>query len=636
MRSSETSIIHLLERQAEQQPSAPAISVLTAEGVETTTWSEYRRLTELTAAGLLELGVVSGDTVAIFAGNCLEHYVADLAAVQCGAASVSLYATLADDQLAHVLKDANPSVIVVANKQLRERIRGALAGGQRPWLVNLDAVAETSPKPISDAVAPAQPNERGISWESLLETGARKLESHRSRLSDQASSDVKDCVATYVYTSGTTGASKGVALTHGNICWQLDSWERMGLFAPSYRAISYLPLAHIAERLWSLYFPLKAGGHVFCCSDPSQLGASLKLHRPSFFMGVPRIWEKLKDTVDQRLASETYRPRSADLARDRQTLTEAWTLRQTDAPLPSDLRMQALHAREGVLHDLRVELGLDKLVFGTSGAAPLGDSIKRFFGSIGVDITQAYGMTETTGIATWERGPGGSRDSVGTPLPGCDIKLAEDGEILIRCPGNTPGYRKVSNAQSGLYRGDWLASGDVGTIDDAGRLHIIDRKKEMIVNSSGKNISPVAIESRLSDEGFIDKAVAIGDQRPYIVALITVKQRELTDLAARFGISGEIAELVNHPEILEGAQRLINQCNAGLSRPEQVKRFTLIPDEWSNRTGEMTPTMKIRRQVVERKYASIIDAMYATSPSANPIPADLARQVRSGPNTEEV
>lgn len=591
-----THVVQLLDEQAERVPTHPALTWLTQDGREALTWAEYRQRVWAVASGFLDLGVKPGETVAILAPNIVEHYVADLAAILCGAATVSLYPTLVDEQLVHILADAQPVVVITADVTGADRISSALPKHSAARIVCVQGQGEGSAG-------------SHVLWADVLTRGSESLDANRGELGTRLANSGVDDVATYVYTSGTTGMPKGVILTHANLLSEIEAFDRMAFFAGGYRVISYLPLAHIAERLWSLYFPLKAGGDVLLCPDQGQLLTCLKVQRPSYFMGVPRVWEKLRDAARMILATEPYLSRSAEVAADREVLAQAWSQSQ-DGSLGPEHRVRALKAREGVLHDLRRDLGLDRTVNPASGAAALPEDLRDFWRSVGVDLTQAYGLSETSGVAVWERIGGAGRGSAGFAVPGCEIAIAEDGEILVRSPGNTPGYRNMDRDESGLFVGDWLATGDIGHLDDAGRLHVTDRKKEMIVNASGKNISPTAIEDKISGHGFISQAAAIGDGRPYITGIMTVNEPALLSFARERGIEGDVSDLVEHPVVLHEAQRIVDLANERLSRPERIKRFRLVTDQWSVDSGDLTPTLKLRRRAVLARYSAVVDGLY--------------------------
>ncbi|SHH31333.1 AMP-dependent synthetase/ligase [Streptomyces sp. 3214.6] len=594
----------LAERAGDKAPY-PAVSWRAGDGsITTLTWAEYRELVLDTATGYLHLGVEAGQTVAILASNRVEHLVADLAASHCAAASVSLYPTLATEQLDHVVADAEPHVIVV-EESAREKIERV------PWVRENRPHLITLPPQQSHKAEPTPPAGPPTTWTQLLAAGAE----HRTLLAEEIERRIgsirPDDPLTYIYTSGTTGLSKGVILTHRNLLWDAEALERTGCFAYDYRVISSLPLAHVAERLWSIYMPLHLGGHVWCCPDAHDLLDSLRAHRPSFFMAVPRVWEKLRQGAEMFLSLPMPENKREALQADRDTLAREWLLLQDDAPVPAELRTAAQLAREGALRDIREAFGLDRTLVTGAGAAPLRRDVAEFFASLGIYVVQAYGLTETSGVALADRGGQGA-GSVGLPLPGAEVRIAPDGEIELRCPGNTPGYRNLKDATAELYTADgWLRTGDVGRIDAAGRLHITDRKKEILVSSSGKNIAPTAIESLLAGRLFLDQVMVVGEGRPYLVALLTVEPQALKAYADTHGIPGTSTEaLLDHPAIRAQVQTIVDQANALLSRPEQIKRFVLLPSLWGIESGELTPTLKMRRAAISKRYRDQIEALY--------------------------
>jgi long-chain acyl-CoA synthetase len=597
----------VLAGQASARAAYPAVSWMRGDGTVTTlTWAAYRELVLDAASGLLHLGLRPEQTVAVLAGNRVEHLVADLAASHCGAASVSLYQTFSAEQLEHVLADAEPGVIIVEAAAAERVAFLPWVQEHRPHLITLP------PDHGCAAVsAPGTPT----TWPELLGTGSRLRAEFAEEIERRTAALRDSAPLTYVYTSGTTGAPKGVILTHRNLLWCAEALERTGSFDYDYRVVSVLPLAHIAERLWSLYLALHLGGHVWCCPDPKDLLESLRRHRPSYFMAVPRTWEKLKQGMEAYLASPALADRLDALRADQRTLTAHRQLVQDDAAVPANLHVAAQLAREGGLRDVRRAFGLDRTLVTASGAAPMRSDVAEFLASLGIPVQQGYGLTETGGVAVGERGATQSRGSVGLPLPGVAVRIAADGEIEIRGPGNTPGYRNLKDATADLYTADgWLRSGDVGHLDQAGRLHITDRKKEILVNASGKNIAPTGIEVLIAGRVFIDQVMVVGEGRPYVVALLTVDPAALAAFARTRGIpAAGINELLGHPAVQGEAQTLVDQANAQLSRPEQIKRFALLPAVWSVEAGELTPTLKMRRTTIGDRYRTHIEALYERS-----------------------
>ena len=599
-------VCQLLNAQAASRPATPAISWRRDGLGHTLTWEQYREQVYITASALLHLGVQAGQCVAVLAGNRVEHLMADLASAHCGAASLSLYPTLAAEQLAYIVADAQPAVIIVEGDAALARIR------QLPWVRANRPVLVALDDDHDGPAGSSSQDDHDLSWADMTRLGERSRADTDSRLQERIDAVRPEDPLTYIYTSGTTGPSKGVIVTHRNVLHQVESLLRTGSYDYEYRSISYLPLAHVAERTASVYLPLRLGGHVLCCPDAGQLSEFIRGHRPSFFMAVPRFWEKLRAGVEMVVDSPAFEPHHAQLEKERRILRDEWQLRHTDAPVPAGLRIDAMRAKEGVVRDLRTALGLDQTVFAMSCGAPIADEVTEFFASIGVQVGQAYGLSESGGAVVCDRPGDGSRGSVGLPLPGYEIRIAEDGEVLVRSPANTTGYRNRPEATAELLTPEgWLHTGDIGHLDEVGRLHITDRKKELIITSAGKNIAPTAIESLLTGHQFLDWVVAVGEGRKYVVTLLTVNPQGLRAFAEAHGIHGAATdELIKHSAVLDAVRTLVDEANVNLSRPEQIKHFALLADQWSVETGELTPTFKLRRNVIHEKYRDRVDALY--------------------------
>jgi len=451
-----------------------------------------------------------------------------------------------------------------------------------------------------------------MTFEQLRSHGRAARSVYAGELHRHSTTIDPDAPLVYVYTSGTTGPSKGVVLTHRNVSCEMDALIATGSFNFPYRSVSYLPLAHLAERIWSLYMPLRVGGHVFCCPDPAALATSLRQHRPTFFLGVPRTWEKLRDLADSVTTSKSAQ-RQDDIDRARLILLSQW---QSDCNEnggtmrgPADGAEQA----NELLSVVRRELGLDETVMPSCSAAPIAPALLDYFASLGIRIHQAYGLTETAGVSVLQR-PDHCGAGVGTALPGCEVRIAADGEILLRSPATTtPGYRNRPDETAQLYdQQGWLHTGDIGRLEPDGRLFVTDRKKNLIVNAAGKNIAPAPIESLLSGQSFIDRAVVIGDSRPYLVALLTINESALRSFAQENGIGVSAMDALHYdPTIKSHLEMIIGEANARLSRPEQIKCFAVVDTPFTVESGELTPTLKVRRSVVEQRYQTLIDQLYA-------------------------
>lgn len=594
----------IFEENASRRAKDAAVSWIEGGEIHTLNWQGYFRRVRAMAAAFLTLGLQAADTVAIAASNRVEHLVADLASIHCRAVTVTAYATLAHQQLEHLIADCRPRIVIVENVSLLQKFAA------------LDWVREHRPRIVIIDEAEAAELMAGVSamsWGDLLSSGERALEEVSETLTARINSIEPGDAATYIYTSGTTGVSKGVVLTHGGLRAEVESMIRWGGLDYGFKSVSYLPLAHVVERLWSVYLAVRTSGHVMCCPDPNRLMEIVRLHRPTFFMAVPRVWEKLRTGFEAALEKLHAQGRGPEVEAAREALRLEFEMQQEEAAIPALVQMNACRAREGILRDLRTDFGLDKAVMPSCSAAPLRPDVTQFFASLGIYIHQGYGLTETGGPAVVDRFGKIRIGSVGLPLPGVEMTVAADGELLIRSAANTTGYRNLPAATSELYTAEgWLRTGDIGRIDEAGRVYITDRKKELIVNSAGKNIAPTAIESRLAGRQFISQAIAHGEGKAFVVALLTVDADKLRAFASAQGITeSQVERLIVDPRIVAAAQLVVDEANASLSRPEQVKQFALLAREWRVEDGELTPTFKLKRRVVLERHRLEIESLYS-------------------------
>ncbi|MEU4236180.1 AMP-dependent synthetase/ligase [Actinoplanes sp. NPDC026619] len=576
----------LLHRNATEFGDRPALSVLGREG--TLTWRQLRDRVAALSHGLAELGLTSGDRMLIMMSGRPEHWLADLAAVHLGAVPSTVYATLSTEQLGYLARHSGAKIVVVEDDSARTQWEAIVADLAQPpqILVVGGSLAEAETR--GRAAHEADPEAFEKTWREVR----------------------ADQPVTLLYTSGTTGDPKGVVLTHGNVIYQsvvLEATVATPDHAPS---LAYLPLAHIAERMLGIYNPIYRAGHVTICPDPTMLVAGLVTVRPVSFFGVPRIWEKMVAGIQGRLAAADPQVRGAVEMASAVAL-EVYQLRGAEQPVPTSLQIKHATLDAQVLRPLRAKLGLDNLQWAGSGAAPIPVDILLYLAGIGVDVLEVWGMTETTGTATINTPDHFRTGTVGRVNPGMEIKLAEDGEILVRGPLVAAGYLTPDGKVAPIVDADgWLATGDVGTIDADDYLTITDRKKELIINSSGKNISPAQIENLLRANPLIAQAVAIGDRRPYVTALIVLDFEYLPAWAATRGLVTTTPDLATHPDLLAEVSAAVEAANAKLARPEQVKSFRVLPTAWTPETGELTPTLKLRRRVVQERYADTIGSLY--------------------------
>jgi long-chain acyl-CoA synthetase len=419
---------------------------------------------------------------------------------------------------------------------------------------------------------------------------------------------------TVVYTSGTTGDPKGVVISHRNVIGNGVALDRITELPDHVDHICYLPFAHIAERMLGIYLPVFRASHVHLCADPAEIAALVRELGPAEFFGVPRIWEKLAAAVRARLEELPDEQRTAVAEAAEVTRAHVRCRELGTSPGP-ELAAAYEKARSEVLQPLLASAGFDRLVWSASASAPMPRDVLDFWAGLGIVIMDAWGLTETTGALTLN-GPAAFRlGSVGRPLDGTEIRTAADGEILVR--GNTlfEGYlRPDGSVESGTDADGWFATGDIGRIDEDGFLWLTDRKKEMIVTSTGKNISPALVENTLKEHPLIGQALVHGDGRSYLVALLVLDGEQATAWAARNGVEppegAAPGGLAAHPAVRAEVDRAVAAANARLSRAEQVRRHLLLEREWSPETGELTPSLKLRRQVIRERHRRRLDALY--------------------------
>jgi long-chain acyl-CoA synthetase len=563
----------------------------------TYTWQQMYDAAREVAAALVDLGVEPGRTVAIMATNRIEHLVADMGAVLAGAVPMSIYNTLSHEQIAFIAGQSRPAAVFVETADHLDRWRTALTSGS-----GVLAVVGISDVSFDD--------DRFTTWESLVERG--RAVSHDEVDARTAALRPED-PATILYTSGTTGDPKGVELSHRNVLFDCEAGLRIIGPESTILSVSYLPYAHIAERILSLYNPQYHGdSHMYLVADPSLLLGALGEVHPEEFFGVPRVWEKIQSGVAGLLAMEQDADKRAAVEAAMRVGTEYVESLQVGHTTPPELQARFEAVEAAVLRPIRAMLGLDRVIWAGSASAPMPLDVARFFAGLGLPIYDIWGMTETCGGAT-ACGPGAFKlGTVGRAYPGIEIRIADDGEVLARGPIMTVGYHQRPEATADLIDGEgWLHTGDIGAIDDDGFLSIVDRKKELIITSAGKNIAPSNIESYLKESPIVGHALAFGDNRPYVVAVLTLDGEVAPVIAQMGGIEFTyLADLAAKPEILAMAQDAVDRANARLSRPEQVKSFELLPVEWTAESEELTPTLKLKRRVVHAKYADVIDRLY--------------------------
>ncbi len=577
-----------LRRTAAAHPNI--VAVRTLDDSVSLSWAQLRERVDALARGLAGLGVTRGDAVALLMSNRPEFHVCDLAAVTLGATPFSIYQTASPEQIAYVVGDAGARVAIVEQAYLPALLEA------RRELPELEHVVVVDGAPSEGTIALGDVEASNPDFDL-----------------DAAFAAVQpDDVMTLIYTSGTTGPPKGVELTHRAVLNAVGAILEMIDLKPGSKVISWLPAAHIAERNAHHVVPVVYACTITICPDPRRIVEVLPQVHPTWFFAVPRVWEKLKAGLESMLAAQPEERRAPVEAAIGASL-EAVRLRRRGEPVPDELAATVAQADRDLFSGLRAMLGLDQLIAVNVGAAPTPVEVIEFFHALGIELAELWGMSETCAAGTCNR-PGEVRiGTVGPASPGVELRLAEDGELLIRGDFLMRGYRnRPEQTAETIDAEGWLATGDVATIDADGYVTLIDRKKELIISAGGKNMSPANIEATLkAASSLIGQACVIGDSRPYNTALIVLDADFAPVWAGQHGLEGRsLEQLAGEPAMRAVVQEGVDAANAKLSRVEQVKRFVLVEGDWLPGGDELTPTMKLKRRPIGEKYAMQIEALY--------------------------
>ncbi|MBV8761510.1 MAG: long-chain fatty acid--CoA ligase [Deltaproteobacteria bacterium] len=551
------------------------------------TWREYGARVRALAAGFAGVGVGPGDTVGIVMCNRPEFNCVDAAVMHLGAAPFSMYVTSSPEQFAYFVRDSGTRVIVTERAQLA-RLRAMALRVEIFVCVDGDAEGALS---LHQLEARARADfDFEAAWRAVR----------------------PETLLTITYTSGTTGDPKGVEITHANMVAEARAFQAVRQIEPGSRVISYLPHAHVADRFGTHYLPMFGGASVTACPDPRLLFEHAVEVRPTEFTGVPRVWEKLKAGIEAKLAAEPEEAKRKIVGAAIDAALQKVRLEQAGQAVPEALAAGVARADAMVFGPLRAAVGLDQARSFFVGAAPSTRDVLEFFHAIGVAICEVWGMSELSCVATSMPLGVNRIGTVGTALPGVELRLAEDGELLVRGPVVMRGYRnKPEQTRETIDREGWLHTGDVATIDREGFVTIVDRKKELIISAGGKNMSPANIEARIkASSPLIGQAAVVGDRRPYNVALLVLDPDGAMAFCKARGIDAPLAQLVEHAAVLDAVGAAIEGANGQLSRVEQVKCWTLLAAEWLPGGDELTPTMKLKRKAITAKYADVIASMY--------------------------
>jgi long-chain acyl-CoA synthetase len=601
-----------LQETAQRLGKQPAYWVRGEHEWQPTSWRQYAEQVEQAARALLSLGVQQGDAVAILSFNRPEWAIAAYAAMSVGAIPSGIYWTSATADIEYILNHCKAPVLFVEDAQRLERV---VACADR--LQHLHTVVQI--KGETRSARQGTLGDHGIQgvrldWGSFMALGGTQASGvHASVIQQRLSLIRPQDTASLIYTSGTTGPSKAVMLSHGNLWWVAQSLRKLFDADERDRMLSYLPLAHIAEQMGTLHNQVYAGFSVYYAQNIEQLGDHLKEVRPTVFFGVPRVWEKMQAAIELKLQSATGV--KASLARWATDVGRRWHEEASLGHAPRFwLAMQKRLAHRLVHRKVQAALGFDAARLLSTGAAPIAPEGLRFFTGFGLVVRELYGQSEACGPSTLSLQGSTRIGSVGKPLPGTEFKVAEDGELLIRGPHLFQGYMGQAEATAQALQDDWLLTGDLGHIDLDGYVFVTGRKKDLIITSGGKNISPANIESALMECSLIEHAVVCGDGRHYLTALLTVDAQALSDLAPTLGLYGMEPEgLHRHPRVQEALQKAVDGVNEQLARVAQIRRFAVLDRSFTIDGGELTPTMKIRRKVVLDREKTLIQALYDES-----------------------
>ncbi|MCX7156481.1 MAG: long-chain fatty acid--CoA ligase [Rhodocyclales bacterium] len=567
---------------------ATAYQVCSDAGWQPTSWTDYANTVQTAARALIALGIRPGDNICILGFNRPEWSTMALAAMMVGARTAGIYWTSAPEEVGYIVEHARCPLILVEDRNQLAKL------GVLPAALRHVVLMRGTP-----ASGPLQ-----LDWDDFLARAKAALPGEVTRRMEAIT---PEDIGSMIYTSGTTGHPKAVMLSHASLAW-VGGTLRNALGADERdRVISYLPLAHIAEQMVTIHAQAVIGYEVHYARSLDQLGNHLKEVRPTIFFGVPRVWERMQKAIEEKLGAATGT--KAKLVKWAMTAARDWhaTQRAGGQPGPAANAARAL-ARTLVLNKVRQALGFDAARWVYSGAAPISPATLSFFAGLDLSIREVYGLSETCGPTTLGIAASTPFGSVGQAIPGIELNVAEDGELMVRGPNIFAGYAGRPEDTAAVLADNWLATGDLASLDEQGNLFITGRKKDLLITSGGKNISPANIEADLMNIPLIEHAIACGEGRNYVAALITLSEEALADFAACRGLSNN--RLRQHPEMLKYLQEEIDRVNARHFRASWVRRFTVLDAPLSIEGGDLTPTLKIRRQRVLARHQKIIDRMY--------------------------
>jgi long-chain acyl-CoA synthetase len=590
-------IVDYLQRNVERYGDDPAIHYKDNGDWKALTWKQYQRAIHDAAAGLQSLGVGTDEFVGIMSGNRPEHVIADYAAIHAGATGVTIYSTLAANEIQYIADNCKVTVAILEDLEFMKRWEEI-----RSELPNLRYVVLMEGSENYDTA------DWVLGWDELVARGKQHLQEDPDSVKRSAEAINPDTLATLIYTSGTTGTPKGVMITQRNVVWTAECLRRAANVEFGPRMVSYLPLAHIAERMATHYLCTYLAGQVWFCPNLSNVLEYIQAAQPTIFFGVPRVYEKFQARMAANFeAAEGIQGRLLHMALDANSKRVQAEKEGRSGPMFAGILDKV------VLSKVRERLGMEHVRLAITAAAPIHPELVEFFHVIGIPLFELYGMSETTGPATTNL-PGANKfGSVGRALPGVEIKILEDGELLMRGGVITAGYYKLPEDSADAFESDgWLHSGDLARIDDDGFVWIVGRKKDIIITAAGKNIAPALMETGLGNHPLIAKAAMVGDRRKFLSMVIALDPEEAVEWAAANGVEFvDLATFSTNEKVQEEIARAIEEANTKVARVEQIKKWIIVPDDWTPESGELTPSLKLKRNVVLNKYSDEIDSLYA-------------------------
>lgn len=585
-------VIDRFKRNAQKLGSSPALYAQEGSEWRPISWSAYWDRSKEFAGALMGMDYQPGEAVCIMGNNCAEWVIADVGAMMVRGVPAGVYQTNKLEQIAYIVNHCGARVLVLEMAEFWDRIKNDL-----DQFDNLDRVVM-----IRDAEKIN--HEMVISFDDFLAEG----KAHAEAVDQRVEEIQEDDLATLIYTSGTTGPPKGVMLNHVNLAFTSKSaLDLIGGITHEDRCVSYLPLSHIAEQMFTIHLPLTGGATAYFCDDIKKVKDALVVAQPTFFLGVPRVWEKFKTALDTAFAEATGAKAKIVSWSRGVGVEEGYRYLES-----GKTGFKHSVANKLFFSKLKGRLGLGQLRVAVVGAAPIGLDVLEFFMSCGILIHEVYGQSEGSGPTTFNRPqPGWTKmGTAGRPFPGTEVKIADDGEILVRGPNVFMGYYKNDEATAKTLIDGWMYSGDIGEFDDDGFLRITDRKKDLIITAGGKNVAPQNIEKLLRKIDGISQAVVIGDRRKFLSALLTLDLERLPNIAPGHGWPSDPEALVKDEKFLKYVQDGVDAANAELARYENVRKFTVLPLDFTVEGGELTPTQKIKRRIVNDKYGGEIEAFY--------------------------